>query len=283
MLEELTPTRLENLALDLLQLLGLRNCVWRTPGRDGGRDIQGDSIENDFSGYTRSESWYVDCKRYAASVSWPTVWEKLAYAESSNADVLLIVTNSTLSPQAVDEVNRWNANRKKPTIRFWNGTELEKRLRIFPALLVKYGLSPDPVADAAISLLPLTKLLMKYTNSAVAAAEFGAEAQKYHDVTHAVSELISARLDEVEKTGRPGAVPFRVSDDSFSWLSEAVATALVHLDRCVVRALLTLLRCHRASPLHATVTENCIMLTLDNPYPGALGDLETISGSCDIV
>ena len=277
MINNLTPTQLENLTFDLLQLLGLRNCVWRTPGRDGGRDIQGDSIESDFSGYTRSESWYVDCKRYATSVSWPIVWQKLAYAESNNADVLLIVTNSTLSPQAVDEVNRWNASRKKPTVRFWNGTELEKRISIFPELLVKYGLSTDPVADAAISLMPLTKILMKYSNTAAAAAEFGANVEKYYEVMHALAELISARLEEVDKTGHTSTAPFRVSHDSYDWLPSTVAACLVDMDRHVTRALLSMLRCHGASPINAVNMETYLSLTLEGSYPGSCSDLEAIS------
>ena len=281
-LDELAPAQLESLTFDLLQLLGLRNCVWRTPGRDGGRDIQGDSIESDFSGYTRTESWYVDCKRYASSVSWPIVWEKLAYAESNSADVLLIVTNSTLSPQAVDEVNRWNTSRKSPSVRFWNGTELEKRLRIFPEILVKYSLTNNPVADAANSLLPLTKVLMKYSNSAAAAAAFETSADGYYEVTHAVSELISARLEEVENHGHPRTAPFRLDDDSYAWLPRAVAAPLLDLDRYVIRALLALLRCHGAIPTRTVRMDAGIQLILNGMYRGSLKDLETVSYWGDI-
>lgn len=277
MLAGLTPTQLENLAFDLLQLLGLRNCVWRTPGRDGGRDIQGASIDSDFSGHTRTESWYVDCKRYASSVAWPVVWEKISYAESNNADVLLVVTNSSLSPQAIDEVNRWNRSRKKPSVRFWNGAELEARLRIFPELLIKYGLSRDPAADAAASLLPLTRILMKYSNSAAAAAVFESHVEKYYEVTHAVSELISARLEEIEYTGGTKAASFRPEDDSYEWLPRAVATAIADFDRYVCRALVSLLRCHGASPRRAHKADNRITLGLEGSYNGSEADLKSIA------
>ncbi|NCB85661.1 MAG: restriction endonuclease [Bacteroidia bacterium] len=277
MIEKLTPTQLENLTLDLLQLLGLQNCVWRTPGRDGGRDIQGDSIENDFSGYTRIESWYVDCKKYSTSVSWPVVWEKLAYAESNSADVLLIVTSSSLSPQAIDEINRWNCGRKKPSVRFWNGTDLEKRLRIYPELLIKYGLSKNPVSEAAVSLLPLTKILMKYTNSAAAAIEFGTNEHSYYEVTHAVSELISARLEEVEKAGRPSTSPFRMPADSFLWLPDSIGNQLLAFDRCTIRTILCLLNCHGAAPLHATQVDGYVVLALKQKYIGSINDLEKVA------
>lgn len=277
MLNQLTPTQLENLAFDLLQLLGLRNCVWRTPGRDGGRDIQGASIESDFSGHTRTESWYVDCKRYANSVAWPVVWEKISYAESNDADVLLVVTNSSLSPQAIDEVNRWNQIRKKPSVRFWNGTELESRLRIFPELLVKYGLSRDPAADAAASLLPLTRILMKYSNAAAAAAVFESHVEKYYEVTHAVSELISVRLEEIENTGGPKVSSFRPEDDSYVWLPMATAMQMADLDRYVCRALVSLLRCHGACPSQAHKADRRITVTLEDSYNGSDADLKSIA------
>ena len=44
---DLSPTELENLCFDLLLKLGLKNLVWRTPGRDGGRDVQGEHFVED--------------------------------------------------------------------------------------------------------------------------------------------------------------------------------------------------------------------------------------------
>ena len=81
-LKALTPGQFENLVYDLVTSAGLRNAVWRTPGSDGGRDIEGEMATTDFSGFHTITKWYVECKRYAASVDWPTVWEKIAYADS---------------------------------------------------------------------------------------------------------------------------------------------------------------------------------------------------------
>jgi hypothetical protein len=99
------PVSFENLVYDIVTSAGLANGVWRTPGADAGRDIEGIARSVDFSGYFVSDRWYVDCKRYSASVPWPTVWEKAAYADSHSADVLLIVTTATLSPQCKTEVS----------------------------------------------------------------------------------------------------------------------------------------------------------------------------------
>lgn len=45
------PTSFENLVYDLASSAGLRNAVWRTPGSDEGRDIEGEITTIDFSGY----------------------------------------------------------------------------------------------------------------------------------------------------------------------------------------------------------------------------------------
>ncbi|TDR39640.1 restriction endonuclease [Tahibacter aquaticus] len=246
-LTALTPSQFENLVLDLVQLLGLKNCVWRTPGRDVGRDIQGEYFRPDFSGFTRQEIWYVECKRYTESVSWPIVWEKIAYAETHCADVLLFVTSSTLSPQAVDEVNRWNETRKSPVIRFWGAPDLLNRMGLYPQLLVKYGLSANPVIDSAISILPLTKILTKYANTAGSYREFGKSRDRIDEAIHALSELISARLEEVENRGKIACERFFSARDGYQWVDGNDVLEAAKADRYVVRALLALMRCHSTS------------------------------------
>src|SRR5258706_15282013 len=93
----------ENLVFDLAIAAGLRNATWRTPGSDEGRDIEGELTTVDFSGHTSVQKWYIECKRYSSSVDWPTVWEKIAYADAHAADYLLVVTTSHLSPQCKNQ------------------------------------------------------------------------------------------------------------------------------------------------------------------------------------
>lgn len=59
----------ENLVYDLLVRRGLGNVKWRTPGADGGRDIESEYMVYDFSGSARVERWYVECKRQRQAVS----------------------------------------------------------------------------------------------------------------------------------------------------------------------------------------------------------------------
>jgi Restriction endonuclease len=90
---DLSPHQFENLTVDLLQVAGLKRLVWRTLGPDGGRDIEGFYTSIDFSNYYYTKRWYIECKRYSSSIDWPTVWNKIAYADARKANFLLFVTN----------------------------------------------------------------------------------------------------------------------------------------------------------------------------------------------
>ena len=129
------PTEFEHLVFDMLSLRGLSNVDWRTPGADGGRDIEGLWTQFDLSGYEQRTKWFVECKRYAAAVDWPTIYEKVAYADSHQADVLLMCTSSSFSPAALTRVAEWNDRRRRPTIRLWPQHELHLRLQQHPDLL----------------------------------------------------------------------------------------------------------------------------------------------------
>ncbi|WP_157627625.1 restriction endonuclease [Burkholderia gladioli] len=247
-LTDLSPSEFENLTLDLLTRLGLKNSVWRTPGRDGGRDIQGDEFMDDFSGHTSRKSWYVDCKRYSGTVSWPTVWEKIAFADSNNADVFLLVTTSTLSPQAVDEVNRWNDTRRTPSVRFWNGHDFDHRLSLHSDIQVKYGLSRRPIQDSALPIIELSKILLKHTNNIAALAEFGQPTERLLVAIQAISELITARLGEIEFSGRISVQRFRADVDAYEWLKDSESIFLLGFDRFAVRAITALTWCYSKAP-----------------------------------
>jgi restriction endonuclease Mrr len=107
-LKRLEPQEFENLAYDILFLSGVQNLRWRTPSADGGRDLEGDLAVVDFSGETVRQRWYIECKRYSQSLSWPTVYEKLAIAINHAAHFLLFITTSNFSSQCRDEVQRHN-------------------------------------------------------------------------------------------------------------------------------------------------------------------------------
>lgn len=267
---DLTPTDFENLTFDLVQAMGLRNCVWRTPGRDGGRDIEGEWMVEDISGFTRSERWYVECKRYQDSVSWPTVWEKIAFAEANSAEILLVVTTSSLSPQAVDEVNKWNKLSKRPLIRFWGGHDIAPRIQLQPAILVKYGLSENPAADAAIAILPLTRMLLRYAHSAESEEEFTEGKSRTMSAVYALAELISARLESIQANSGFYPLQFRNAIDGYSWLNNSHLIESCGIDRLAARAAMSMIWAYTNSPIDMELRENKIFAKIGKPLPEAL-------------
>ena len=152
----LHPTVFENLTFDLVRADRMENVNWRTPGADGGRDIEGELPMRDFAGHTRRFRWLIECKRYKAAVSWPTVWEKVAYADGSQADFLLLVTTGKFSTRCLDEIQKWNNLGRRPAIRVWPGHEVAYRLFLKPALAAKYdlldGRVPSAVEVSSLSL-----------------------------------------------------------------------------------------------------------------------------------
>jgi len=199
-LQELSPITFENLVFDLMQSLGVENLTWRTPGADGGRDIEGDLPARDLSGGLVYQRWFIECKRYTSSIDWPTVWGKAAYAQNGGADFLLIVTTSTLSPTCESEVTKWNLRRERPVIRAWRAYDLERMLGQFSAVATKYGLSTSGDGEGK-AFQDLAFEAAKLIQSAYSAAEFEVDSSIYLEAAAALAELLSARMDEVSNYG----------------------------------------------------------------------------------
>ncbi len=232
----LSPTNFENLTFDIVTALGLRNSVWRTPGSDLGRDIEGDYFISDLSGQYQKQKWYIECKRYTSSVDWPTIWNKIAYAETHIADILLFVTSSSLSPQAVDQVRLWNKSNKKPAIRFWGGVELCAKLNLYPQIARKYGLKPG--SDSNIEdFIPSIDLLLRITNSLSPEIDEASQAKLW--LLHSFSELISNRILDV-KTGYGFCFREHAKIDYFDWVDIAKVNLLT-FDKYSTRVLLAYL------------------------------------------
>ncbi|MEN6424340.1 MAG: restriction endonuclease [Phycisphaerales bacterium] len=240
-LKRLPAARFENLIYDLLTVMGLENAVWRTPGRDGGRDIQGLYFVTDLSGYRHPQKWYIECKRYATAVDWPTVREKLSYAESHAADFLLLVTTSTASPQATDEINRWNRLNKRPKVRFWSGHDLVPILDHLPAIQVKYGLSENPSDAMAVSLLPLSEMTLKFVQAAYGEAVFRGSASPALEAAAAMADLSTRRMEQIEEFGSWIREETRRTD-IYSWADCDSGADVRSIDRYCLRSLLCAFR-----------------------------------------
>ena len=207
----LSPTQFENLTFDLLQHTGMQNLVWRTPGADGGRDIEAIVISQDASGHSETQRWYVECKRYSDSVDWPIVWKKIAYADSNKADYMLIVTNSNPSPNCETEISKWNADRRSVKIRFWRGYDINKLLDLYPVVAMKYGLRT--LAVHPTGFIDICIDLAKIVHSTYSSYIIGNKVQIHIEATGAISELITVRMRDLKLYGN--------SSLGLEWLGES--------------------------------------------------------------
>lgn len=201
-LGELTPEQFENLIYDLVTSLGLRNVNWRTPGADGGRDIEADEIAPDFSGVHVSKRWFIECKRYKSSVDWPTIYGKLAYADSFGADYLLMCTPSKYTPAAISQTEAWNSKRRDLQVRLWPGHVLEQQLQAYPDILSKFGLAglPTTPGRSLVSLaLALSKTVATYRGSLIFS---DASSDPMLEAAQAFASLLTQRIGDVEQAGR---------------------------------------------------------------------------------
>jgi hypothetical protein len=238
-LSTLTPTQFENLVYDLLQASGMNSLVWRTPGADGGRDIEGTFPAVDFSGSRQLQKWYVECKLYSSSLDWPTVWKKISYAESRGADFLLIVTNSNPSPQCESEITNWNAQNARVVVRAWRGYEIGHILSNYPLVAAKHGLLTTAVGPQ-LGVQSLTFEIMKSAQTSYAAYRLGMEIEKPLEANAALSELISMRLDQIATYGRFVTSGACAAPPEFAWLTWTGTFSC--WEEAGLRALLCMLR-----------------------------------------
>ncbi|MFM5894121.1 MAG: restriction endonuclease [Novosphingobium sp.] len=196
----LTPTHFENLVFDYATAIGFKNVTWRTPGADGGRDIEAYNFPTDLSGYQFSERWFIECKLYSSSIDWPTVWAKIAHAEAMSADVLLIATNSNPSPTCESRIAEWNNTNRKPRIRVWRGYEFQNLLNLFPNIISSYGLSDERIILEA-SLLDLAQITSYLAKTLVSSIEFEMPLESSLPLLF-TSELLSERMNDINSYGK---------------------------------------------------------------------------------
>lgn len=260
-LKQLQPREFENLSYDLLLLSGVRNLVWRTPGTDGGRDLEGLCSRTDFSGGVVIEKWYFECKRYAAALNWPTVFEKISYATNQGADYLLFITTSSFSPQCADEVTNWNARRTGLSIRQWPGHQLVGLLEVHPKLQLKYALAAT-INSPPAAVFPLSLEIAKSIQAAYSSEAFQQSASPPIEFASTLSDLMTACIADVESIGRLQFRPFRdLQTDGFGWMS-LVGNPPTSFDRLTLRSLVAAL--HLLYPTDRfvlTVNDNAITIS----------------------
>jgi hypothetical protein len=280
-ISSLSPTEFENLTYDLAQASGLRNLVWRTPGADGGRDIEGIAHLRDLTGHFSTQRWYVECKRYSASVDWPTVWKKIAYADVQGADVLLLCTNSNPSPDCESEIAKWNNDRRRPLIRVWRGYELAALLLEHNDIAIAYGLSG--VLSPSVETHKIHGVIGRILQAAYVTHTFEQDPFFALEAGSCLSELVSKRLAEYMGYGRFLDVPNDIDNLGFDWLVVS-AIPIRGWDDVGLRSLLALLRYQvRATTMELFSDEHAIHIKVRDAKRGvSLNELELVARWCRV-
>lgn len=233
-LKSLTPLEFENLIFDLMIARGMRNVAWRTPGADGGRDIEGEIIHSDFSLTKSTSQWFVECKKYKGSVDWPTIYGKIAYADSEGADVLLMCTTSKFTPTAISQANNWNSNGRYPTVRLWPGHQLENLLGQHQDIAMKYGLSATPEVPTG-STLQLMLALSKSVASSHSKIIFNDEPlDPMLEAANSLAQLLQKRMEDVDRENR--FRPNHFHSDKFKLKECTISTGNYNVDELALAA-----------------------------------------------
>ena len=269
----LSAREFENLVYDCMKVIGVRNLIWRTPGADGGRDIEGQVYQRDISGHQTIDTWYVECKRYKTSINWPTVWKKISYADVSNADVFFLVTNSNPSPNCESLIKAWNSEKKKPAVRVWRGYDFPSFLRLHLSVSASYGLIHNPLPPQH-QVTPIADLILRITHSAYSARVFERDSLYALETASALTELFRHRLNDLQQFGRfvPGQnalyLPqydwLRVSGATHAWEDvslRALSTFLHHLWQCDH----IMLHCENQSAEFTARNPHCGPIVSDDP------------------
>ena len=271
LIKKLSPTEFESLVHDLTICMGIRNVSWRTPGADGGRDIEGVWIASDPTGDVVQESWYIECKRYAVTVDWPTVYSKVAYAVSNDADVLLMVTTASLSPACKTEISKWNASRRRPSIRHIDGTRIESVIRLNSILVAKYRLGKSG-PKFSVSFKTIASILSSLCDSAEAELEI-ASTSVSADAAFELARLISSRTVELELTDGFSKARIGISGSMPDWVSLPSG-----LQKRATRASLAFL-----AYVRYLVRAKNMLVVDDCAETGYFGQIDLSQGSIDLV
>lgn len=261
-LETLSPTQFENLIFDLMVLRGMSNVHWRTPGADGGRDIEGETSVVDFSGHQRTEKWYMECKRYKAAIGWPTIYEKIGHADASSADVLLMCTQSTFSPTAITRTQEWNKRQGSVKVRLWPKHDLELRLGEHPDLQTKYGLSGSKDQSGS-SITNLVLTIFKALTSYDASREYANNpAGRMFEAALAISSLVHKKMEDIELRGQMSSSALKSESNEFV---EITINGECRLDRHGIRAYAHLLAALASSRIKVNSQSHsaCTLLSED--------------------
>lgn len=140
----------------------------------------------------------------------------------------------------MDEVNAWNSQNRKPTVRLWPLHELEFQLWLRQEIARKYGL----IATSSVPAVTMAKLALhvaRTTQAASAALELGKTADRHVFAASCLAELLYVRSDDLERFGQFRKSSFLSQEVLPRFVSVHEGTDVKYLDRVGLRAMLACL------------------------------------------
>lgn len=213
-LHSLSPTSFENLCFDIVRGMAFQNPTWRTPGADGGRDIEAWRAIIDPTFVSTQEKWFIECKRYATAVDWPTIHDKIAHAEALDADYLFIMTTSSASPTSLDRINSWNSLNRRPRVRFWGEHDVLSHISIRRELCLKYGFgssSAETLGFAEVSL-EMAKIISTIHSGTL----YSRDVNSALEYANALARCWTERVSQVQNRGAFFSFPKNIATEDFN-------------------------------------------------------------------
>ncbi len=141
--QKIKGKELEELLYWLFDSMGAKNLEWRIGGTGGGAADQGRDLECFFymsspEGDLTSQTWWIEAKGRKSTVEPADVKESVLNAAGiKNIDILVIATNSNFSNPTRDWVKQWQDNNKRPIVKLWEKTDLEKYCSKHPVAVMR--------------------------------------------------------------------------------------------------------------------------------------------------
>lgn len=143
--EQVSARDFQYLCCDILRRKQFISPIVRGRGGDGGRDIETSYVQELPTGDSQIEDYWVSCKRQKSDVAWADLAEDVSRADNATIERFLIMSNMGLSNNCLDEVEKWNKN-KRTRIIDWAGKSFLDTLWQLPDVCEKYLPSEKPPA-----------------------------------------------------------------------------------------------------------------------------------------
>lgn len=257
-LDGLSPTNFENLCFDIIRGMAFQNPTWRTPGVDGGRDIEAWRTTVDPTFFSNQEKWFIECKRYNTAINWPTIHEKIAHAEALDADYLFLMTTSSASPTSIDRLIAWNALNKRPRVRFWGGHDILAHIEIRNELILKYGLGGTRADTFSFSGVSLE--MAKIISTIHSLSYFRRDTTTALEYANALARCWAERVAQVQNSGAFFSFPKDLAADDFTELFSISDRR--QLGRGELLSILWVSFVIEKCPLHVSVSDDKLSISL---------------------